>query len=51
VKPGQLAKFWPKVTECAGRIHFAGAYCASIAGGQEAGLESAHRVAGEIDQA
>ena len=51
VKPGQLAKFWPKVTEPVGRIHFAGAYCANIAGGQEAALESAHRAAEEIEQA
>jgi monoamine oxidase len=51
VRPGQLAKFWPKVTEPVGRIHFAGAYCANIAGGQEAALESGHRAADEIDQA
>ena len=51
VKPGQLARFWPKVTEPVGRIHFAGAYCANIAGGQEAALESGHRAANEIDQA
>jgi monoamine oxidase len=51
VKPGQLAKFWPKTIEPEGRIHFAGAYCANIAGGQEAALESGHRAANEIDQA
>lgn len=51
VKPGQLPKFWPKVTEPVGRIHFAGAYCANIAGGQEAALESGHRAAEEIDRA
>ena len=51
VKPGQLAKFWPKVTESVGRIHFAGAYCASISGGQEAALESGHRAADEVDLA
>jgi monoamine oxidase len=51
VKPGQLAKFWPKVTEPIGRIHFAGAYCANIAGGQEAALESGNRAAEEIEQA
>ncbi len=50
VKPGQLAKFWPKVTEPVGRIHFAGAYCANISAGQEAALESGHRAANEIDQ-
>ena len=51
VKPGQLAKFWPQVTAPVGRLHFAGAYCANIAGGQEAALESGHRAANEIDQA
>lgn len=50
VKPGQLAKFWPRVTEPVGRIHFAGAYCANISAGQEAALESGHRAANEIDQ-
>jgi monoamine oxidase len=51
VKPGQLAKFWPKVTEPVGRIHFAGAYCANFSAGQEAALESGQRAANEIDQA
>jgi monoamine oxidase len=51
VKPGQLAKFWPRVTEPVGRVHFAGAYCANISAGQEAALESGHRAANEIDQA
>jgi monoamine oxidase len=51
VKPGQLPRFWPVVTRPVGRIHFAGAYCANIAGGQEAALESAHRAADEIHQA
>jgi monoamine oxidase len=51
VKPGQLAKFWPRVTEPAGRIHFAGAYCANLSAGQEAALESGQRAANEIDQA
>jgi monoamine oxidase len=50
VKPGQLAKFWPKVTEPVGRIHFAGAYCANLPAGQEAALESGHRAANEIEQ-
>lgn len=50
VKPGQLAKFWPRVTEPVGRVHFAGAYCANISAGQEAALESGHRAANEIDQ-
>jgi monoamine oxidase len=51
VKPGQLAKFWPRVTEPVGRVHFAGAYCANLSAGQEAALESGHRAANEIDQA
>jgi monoamine oxidase len=51
VKPGQLAKFWPRVTEPVGRIHFAGAYCANLSAGQEAALESGQRAANEIDQA
>jgi monoamine oxidase len=51
VKPGQLAKFWPRVTEPVGRIHFAGAYCANISAGQEAALESGQRAANEIEQA
>jgi monoamine oxidase len=50
-KPGQLAKFWPRVTEPVGRIHFAGAYCANLPAGQEAALESGQRAANEIDQA
>jgi monoamine oxidase len=51
VKPGQLAKFWPRVTEPVGRVHFAGAYCANLSAGQEAALESGQRAANEIDQA
>jgi monoamine oxidase len=51
VKPGQLAKFWPRVTEPVGRIHFAGAYCANLSAGQEAALESGQRAVNEIDQA
>jgi monoamine oxidase len=51
VKPGQLGKFWPKVTEPVGRVHFAGAYCANLPAGQEAALESGRRAADEIDQA
>jgi monoamine oxidase len=51
VKPGQLSKFWPRVTEPVGRVHFAGAYCANMSAGQEAALESGQRAANEIDQA
>lgn len=50
-KPAQLARFWPEVTRPFGRIHFAGAYAAPMSWGQEAALESANRVAREIDQA
>src|SRR5438105_765114 len=50
-KPGQLARFWPEVTRSCGRIHFAGAYAAQMTWGQEAALESANRVAAEIDKA
>jgi monoamine oxidase len=50
-KPGELARFWPEVTRTYGRIHFAGAYAAQMTWGQEAALESANRVASEIDMA
>ena len=50
-KPGELARFWPEVTRPCGRIHFAGAYAAQMTWGQEAALESANRVASEIDKA
>ncbi len=49
--PGQLARFWPKVTEPHGRIHFAGAYADNLQWGMEAATRSAHRVAGTIDKA
>jgi monoamine oxidase len=50
-RPGELARFWPEVTRPVGRIHFAGAYAAQMTWGQEAALESAKRVAIEIDSA
>jgi monoamine oxidase len=50
-KPGQVSKFWPEVTRPCGRIHFAGAYSSPMSWGQEAAVESANRVAREIDQA
>ena len=50
-KPGELKRFWPEVTRPVGRIHFAGAYAAQMTWGQEAALESANRVAEEIDRA
>ncbi len=48
---GELAKFWPKVIEPCGRIHFAGAYAAHMTWGQEAAVESANRAAEAIDKA
>ncbi|HEY7307031.1 MAG TPA: NAD(P)/FAD-dependent oxidoreductase [Bryobacteraceae bacterium] len=48
---GELGRFWPEVTRPVGRIHFAGAYAAQMNWGQEAALESANRVAEEIDRA
>ena len=49
--PGQLARFWPKVMEAHGRIHFAGAYADNLEWGQEAATRSANRVAEAIDRA
>jgi len=49
--PGELHKFWPRVTEPCGRIHFAGAYAANMSWGQEAALESANRAARAVDAA
>jgi monoamine oxidase len=50
-RPGELSRFWPEVTRPFGRIHFAGAYAASMSWGQEAALESGNRAAREIDHA
>jgi len=49
--PGELPKYWPKVIEPHGRIHFAGAYADNLSWGQEAATRSANRVAEAIDQA
>jgi monoamine oxidase len=49
--PGELPKYWPKVIEPYGRIHFAGAYADNLSWGQEAATRSAHRVAQAIDKA
>jgi monoamine oxidase len=49
--PGQLARFWPKVMEAHGRIHFAGAYADNLEWGQEAATRSANRAAEAIDRA
>ncbi|MGH8612538.1 MAG: flavin monoamine oxidase family protein, partial [Gammaproteobacteria bacterium] len=48
--PGELAKFWPKVIEPHGRIHFAGAYADNLDWGMEAATRSANRVASVIDK-
>jgi monoamine oxidase len=49
--PGQLRRFWPKVIEPEGRIHFVGAYADNLNWGMEAATRSANRVARAIDQA
>lgn len=50
-KPGELSKFWPRIIEPQGRIHFAGAYCDNLNWGQEAATRSANRVAEAIHKA
>jgi monoamine oxidase len=47
--PGQLRRFWPRVIEPEGRIHFVGAYADNLNWGMEAATRSAHRVANAID--
>ena len=49
--PGQLRRFWPRVIEPEGRIHFVGAYADNLNWGMEAATRSAHRVAAAIDGA
>ena len=49
--PGTLARFWPKIIEPHGRIHFAGAYADNLDWGMEAATRSANRVAEAIDRA
>lgn len=49
--PGDLAKFWPKVMEPVGRVHFAGSSADNLNWGQEAATRSANRVAIAIDKA
>ena len=46
---GQLARFWPALSEPHGRVHFVGAYADNLNWGMEAGTRSAHRVAEAID--
>jgi len=49
--PGQLRRFWPRVIQPEGRIHFVGAYADNLNWGMEAATRSAHRVAKAIDAA
>ena len=49
--PGQLGRFWPRVIEPEGRVHFVGAYADNLNWGMEAATRSAHRVARAIDDA
>jgi monoamine oxidase len=49
--PGELKKFWPRVIEPEGRIHFVGAYADNLGWGMEAATRSANRVARAIDAA
>ncbi|PYQ16522.1 MAG: hypothetical protein DMF80_04565 [Acidobacteria bacterium] len=49
--PGQLHRFWPRVIEPEGRVHFVGAYADNLNWGMEAATRSAHRVAAAIDAA
>jgi len=48
---GTLTKFWPRLMQPYGRIHFAGSYADNLGWGMEAATRSANRVAQEIDQA
>jgi monoamine oxidase len=49
--PGQLPRFWPKVIEPEGRVHFVGAYADNLSWGMEAATRSANRVAPAIHMA
>lgn len=49
--PGQLAKFWPHLSEPVGRIHFAGAAYDNMWRGMEAATRSANRAAQRIHEA
>jgi monoamine oxidase len=49
-RPGQLARFWPKLIEPHGRVHFVGAYADNLNWGMEAATRSAYRVAEAIDK-
>jgi monoamine oxidase len=48
---GMLPRFWPRVIEPEGRVHFVGAYADNLNWGMEAATRSANRVARAIDEA
>lgn len=48
---GALSKFWPHIMTPVGRIHFAGGHTDNRSWGMEAAINSANRVAKEIDLA
>jgi monoamine oxidase len=48
---GTLSKFWPHIMTPVGRIHFAGGHTDNRSWGMEAAINSANRVAKEIDAA
>ena len=50
-RPGDLAKFWPALSEPHGRIHFVGAYADNLNWGMEAATRSGYRVAQAITNA
>jgi monoamine oxidase len=50
-RPGELARFWPRVIEPEGRVQFVGAYADNLGWGMEAATRSGRRVALAIDGA
>lgn len=46
---GQLGRFWPRIMEPIGRIHFAGAFADNLPWGMDAATRSGNRVAEGID--
>ena len=49
--PGEMSTILPHLSRAVGRVHFAGDHTSSSPGWMEGALESAERVAGEIDEA
>lgn len=47
---GEMSKFWPHLMTPVGRIHFAGGHTDNRAWGMEASVNSANRVARQIDE-